>query len=234
MNGRLVLGDAMSELGKLADGSVDLVVTDPPYRLNYTSGSRTSIGFAYKWTNPLSDLSAGSRFKIHFKTWLPEVHRVLAPRSHCYVFTNDKNLETLLAESRRVGLRLHNVLVWLKNNKTPNRWYMKDAEFVAFLHKGKSFPIRDKSTPQVLRYASVPGKKKIQPTEKPVPLLEKLVANSSESGALVLDPFAGSGSTAEACERTGRRWLSCEIDRRYYARALRRLELLTASALAPS
>jgi len=126
--------DAIQSLKQLPDESIDLCVTDPPYILNKISGSSTSVGMAEKWQGLLKagDKTAGIENKIRFKDWLPELYRVMKDRSHFYVFVNDKNVQDILNESTKVGFKLHNILVWKKNNKTPNKYYMKDCEFIVF------------------------------------------------------------------------------------------------------
>ena len=72
---------------------------------------------------------------------------------------------------------------------------------------------------EILRFSGVQGVRKIHPTQKPLELLSYLIERSSNPGALVLDPFAGSGSTLKAAQLTGRRAIGIEMDAEYCQRA---------------
>lgn len=209
----------------IKDETIDLCITDPPYKLNKTTGSMTSSSKQSSWQGNLSagDKTANIDNSIKFNSWLGEVYRVLKPNSHFYVFVNDKNVQEMLNEATKVGFKLHNLLVWKKNNCTPNRWYMKNCEFVIFFRKGKSFPINNLGSSQFLEYTNVSGKNKLHPTQKPTELLDELILNSSKIGNLILDPFVGSGSTAISAINNGRMSLSYEIDEKHYKVAKNRI-----------
>ena len=126
-------------------------------------------------------------------------------------------------ESTRAGFRESNILVWVKNNACPNRYYMKNCEFVLFLYKGKAKPINDMSTKTALMIDNIRGNDKLHPTEKPVKLLAAFVNNSTNKGDIVLDPFMGSGSTGVATIQEGREFVGIEIASQYYDIANERL-----------
>lgn len=221
-------GDFRDLIKNIEDNSIDLVVTDPPYKLNKTTGSSTSSSMAEKWKGNLrsGDKNANILNSIKFEEWVGEVYRVLREDTHCYIFTNDKNLNDLINECLKVGFKLHNILIWKKNNKTPNRWYMKNCEFIVFLHKGKSIPINNKSSSQMLEYENISGKSKVHPTEKPVDILKEIIANSIfDTNGKVLDPFMGSGSTGVACKILGvDNFIGFELDENYFKIAKERIE----------
>jgi hypothetical protein len=119
-----------------------------------------------------------------------------------------------MKEIESAGFQLHNLLIWKKNNATPNRWYMKNAEYIIFARKGRAKPIRYMGSKTVLEFDNV--KNKTHPTEKPVSLLEHLILNSTLPNQVVLDPFGGSGSIIEACVINQRDVIAFEIDPDYY------------------
>jgi site-specific DNA-methyltransferase (adenine-specific) len=220
-------GDVKDFIKNIPSNSIDLIVTDPPYKLNKTTGSSTSSSMESKWQGNLKagDKNANIQNTIKFKEWLLDAYRVLKDNSHCYIFTNDKNLNDLINEALKVGFKLHNILVWKKNNKTPNRWYMKNCEFIVFLHKGKSIPINNKSSCQLLDYNNINGKHKLHPTEKPVDMLKELILNSVfDENSVVLDMFMGSGSTGVACKELGIRFIGFEIDENHFNVAKNRIK----------
>jgi len=216
---------ALNGLAALADSSIDLIVTDPPYPV--ISGGNTPQPNNLMHRRPAGMLSAndGKIFThndIAFRDYLPHLFRVLKSPGHMYLMVNFLNLEEAMAEIRRAGFGIHNLLVWKKNNATPNRWYMKNAEYVIFARKGAAKAINDKGSKTVHEFDNLTGNK-THPTEKPVALLMHYIDNSSQPGDLVLDPFAGSGSCAEACYNLGRRFVGFEIDEQYYGVAKARV-----------
>lgn len=136
--------------------------------------------------------------------------------------TNLLNLEHYMSEIRKAGFEIHNLLIWEKNNATPNRWYMKNCEYIIFARKGAAKPINDCGTKTVIQVNNI--KNRIHPTEKPIELLEIFIKNSSNPGDLILDPFGGSMSTALAAIKTGRKAISFEIDTKYFEAGKERLE----------
>jgi len=161
--------------------------------------------------------------KLKISDWMPELYRVLKEGSHCYIFTNVLNFEEMLAESKKAGFKLHNLLVWEKNNCTPSQFYMKNCEYILFLRKGKAKWINDiGGSKTVHKFNNIIGNKK-HPCEKPVDLLKLYIANSSIEGNVILDPFAGSGSTLFATMGLKRNYIGFEIDAEYCEIAKNRL-----------
>ena len=220
--------DVLEELSLIPDEYFDMAIIDPPYILNKTTGGISKTGIVDKWQGNIkgSDRKASILNDIKFEKWLPEVYRVLKDNSHCYIWTNDKNLADLQKEAEKVGFRLHNILIWKKNNCTPNRWYMKTCEFILFLYKGKAKPINNKGSSQFFVYKNKNGKEKLHPTEKPVDLIKELIYNSSNENDIVLDCFMGCGSTGVACLETNRRFYGIELDEKYFQIAKQRIGLI--------
>lgn len=219
------LCDALKKLDILKEKSIDLAIIDPPYKLNKTTGGLSNSGFSDRWQGNIkgSNKYVFENNNISFEDWLPKVYRVLKENSHCYIWVNDKNLSDLQKAAEKVGFKLHNILVWKKNNLTPNRWYMKNCEFILFLYKGKAKSIKNMSCSQFFECKNKLGRDKLHPTEKPIQILEELILNSSEENDFVLDCFMGSGSTGVACLRTKRNFLGFEIDENYYNIATKNL-----------
>ena len=166
----------------------------------------------------------GFNLDIRFSEWLPSVYRVLKESGHCYIFCNDKNIQELLNEATKVGFKESNILIWVKNNACPNRYYMKNCEFILFLYKGKAKPINNMGDKCAVECRNINGKDKLHPTEKPVRLLEKYITNSTNENDVVLDLFMGSGSTGVACINTNRKFIGIELSEKYYNVAKGRIE----------
>lgn len=229
---KIYLGDALELFKQIPDGSIDCIVTDPPYpTINGGSGGKDSSSTVNRPTGILSK-NDGKIFKnnsIDIANWLPECYRVLKANAHIYIMTNFLNLEYYMKVVREVGFDIHNLLIWEKNNATPNRWYMKNCEYIIFARKGEAFPINFCGTKTVLQIKNV--KNKTHPTEKPVELMEILVNNSSQPKEIVLDPFCGTGATLVASLKNGRQYIGFEIDEEYYTIAKNRVENFDASQI---
>lgn len=220
---KLYQGDCLEVMKDIEDGSVDLVVTDPPYK-TITGGDSNGANSE----RPKGMLRGNRKLfkyqKMNTSDWIPEIYRALKEGSHCYIFTNSLNLQEMLNEATKVGFKLHNLLVWEKNNCTPSQYYMKNCEYVLFLRKGKAKWINNiGDSKTVHKFDNIIGNK-LHPTEKPVDLLEYYVLNSSEPNDIVFDPFMGSGSTGVAALNTNRDFIGIELDEGYFNIAQNRIE----------
>lgn len=219
---KIINKDCLIALKEFQDESIDLVVTDPPYKL--VQGGCTNHAVKLKGAE-VDELKTGEVFKnnsLKFSEWIPEVHRVLKKNTHCYIMCNDRNLQELLNEGVKAGFKLLNVLVWGKSKHSPNRYYLKNCEFIVMFRKGNAKNINNMGTKQLLLFDNVSNKS--HPSEKPVDLMKVLVENSSNKGEVVLDPFMGSGSTCIACALLHRNFIGIEKDLKYFKVAKERLK----------
>jgi site-specific DNA-methyltransferase (adenine-specific) len=228
----LINGDCLVELNKLSDNSVDLVLIDPPYKI--ITGGCTNIrrideaGGIFNKRNKFTKEAAksGKLFKhneIKFKDWLPDIFRVLKQKTHCYIMINDRNMNEILNEAEKVGFKIQNILVWSKKTHTPNRYYLKNCEFIVMFRKGKAKNINNMGTKTIIEVNNIKKGTKTHPTEKPVDLLKILIENSTNKNDLVLDCFMGSGSCAVASNETERDFIGIELDEEYFNVANKRI-----------
>lgn len=203
---QLYNGDCLEVMKGIPDNSVNMILTDPPYK-TITGGDSNGANSE----RPKGMLQGNRKlFKhqnIKISLWMPEIYRILKEESHCYVFTNSLNLQEMMNEATNAGFKTHNLLVWEKNNCTPSQFYMKNCEYVLFLRKGKAKWINNiGDSKTVHQFNNIIGNKS-HPTEKPVDLLKYYILNSSEPNDVVCDPFMGSGSTGVACVNTNRNFI---------------------------
>lgn len=219
--GRFFEGDCFDVMRDLPDSSVDLIATDPPYR---TISGGTGSTVAQQWSQSILRNNDGKIFQhndVKIGAYMREFFRLLKPGSHCYVMINNLNLRELLNEAEAAGFGFHNMLVWVKNNCTPNRWYMKNLEYTCFFYKKPAKRIVNASSKQTFFADNI--RNKLHPTEKPVALFEHYIENSTNPDAIVLDPFAGSGAMPLAAQQTGRRWIAIEKDAAFATVAAQRI-----------
>ena len=216
--------DCRNVLRSLDDESIDLIVTDPPYRMTSRGGVGTTGGML------LNDVvNSGKVFDniIDVSEYAAEFYRLLKDSSHLYVMCNNINLINFLNEFEKVGFHFIKSLIWDKMNKIMGTYYMSQFEYILFFRKGRGKPINNCGTSDII---SIKNNKKLgvndKPlhiTEKPVELMEILVKNSSNDGDIVLDPFVGIGATAIACKHLNRNFIGCEIDKNYFDVSQQRL-----------
>ena len=220
MTYKLFHGDCLEVMKDIPDGSVDLIVTDPPYKTTSRGSSGGTGGILKEEIN-----KRGKVFKhndIEFNEWLPELYRVLKDTGHAYIMSNNKNLKNMLMEIENVGFNIYKTLIWAKNSPITNMYYMDSHEYIIFCRKGKAKKINNCGTKSVLNVDN--PRNKVHPTEKPVELMEVLITNSSQEGDLVLDTFMGSGTTGVSCLNTNRNFIGIELDETYFNIAKERIE----------
>ncbi len=210
--------DAVSWLRGIDDESVDLVVTDPPYEslekhraIGTTTRLKVSKGSSNEWFG----IFPNSRFPELFT----ELYRVMAKNSHLYLFCDQETAFVAKPLGEAAGFKFWKPLVWDKQSIGMGYHYRARYEFVLFFEKGKK-RLHDLGVADVL---SCPRVRNGYPTEKPVPLLQTLISQSSMPGDLVLDPFMGSGSSGVAAARCFRRFCGNDISAKAVALARSRL-----------
>lgn len=221
----MVQGDCIDYLKNLKDNSIDLIVTDPPYKVTSRGNTGNTGGMLKK-----KIFSAGKVFtynNIDCAEYAPEFFRVLKDGGHCYVMTNHVNLIKMLNTFTNYGFHFIKCLIWDKRNKIMGHYYMSQFEYIMFFRKGKGVKINNCGTSDILSFPNKKTKdengKNLHDTEKNVDLMEVLVNNSSQEGEIVLDPFMGIGSTGIAAVRNNRRFIGIEIDEKYYNIAVQRI-----------
>ena len=146
----------------------------------------------------------------------------LLERSNAYVMANSRHVSKAQQVFEAGGFKHHEVLTWRKGSATRQPFYMRDQEFTHFLWKGKARYINDGGAKASFYCPppSIDGHKTIKPTA----LMALYVLQSSQPGQLVLDPFAGSGTTLLAALAFGRRAIGVEIDPAFFDLACARVE----------
>ena len=220
----IACSDCLDFLRKLPDNSIDLVVSDPPYEIQ-TRGAGMYKAADKGYVAELDEMKDGFSEEV-----LVELCRVMK-KINIYLFCSQKQIIPLLNFFVRDRACNYNLLTWHKSNPIPacGNKYITDTEFIMFFRERgvRIFGSAQTKKTYYVTPLNVADKRKYgHPTVKPVEIVENLILNSCPSGGVVLDPFAGSGTTAEAAIRTGNNYLCCEINPRWVAVAENRLALL--------
>lgn len=197
--------DAVEFLRSLPPDSVNLIVTDIAYE---SLEKYRAVGTTTRLKK--SKASSNEWFPIFPNARIPELFhecfRVLKRNSHFYFFSDAETMFVAKPMGEQAGFTFWKPIVWDYGVIGMGYHYRARHQFILFFEKGKR-RIRDLGVPDVLCHRRVLGG---YPTEKPRPLLEELVTQSSDNREIVLDPFMGSGSTGMAALGLGRRFIGCD------------------------
>ena len=192
----LVHGDCMEVLPKIADKSIDLVLTDPPYGINYGK-------------------VVGDENLDTFLNFIPLAFRVLRNDKFFITYCSPKFIYEVIGKAKEVGFEY----LWIGFNYYPNMFKQKPQPLGynrhdTFLIFGKGEPKKSAFMKDVIHIVMDKNKPK-HPHEKPIKAIEKLIKCASNEGDTVLDPFLGSGTTMHACLELNRNCIGVEINPKY-------------------
>ena len=226
----LIYGDCIEELKKIPNGSIDLIVTDPPYEFRKEDNGGGGMLNTRKYDKEIHT-KLGSVNKLDCGitlNFLESTKRLFKKGYNAVYFCNQHQLNMYISFAEKNKYRF-NILVWHKTNPIPlcNNKYLDDLEFQIQI-KSKDYKILgDYSTKSKCYTSQINKKDKLlynHPTIKPLELVEKLIINHSIENNTVLDCFMGSGTTGVACKELNRSFIGIEIDKEYYEIAKRRIE----------
>lgn len=245
---RLVWGDCLEVLGDLPDESIDMIFADPPYNLS-NDGFTCHAGRAVSVNKGDWDKSRGleTDFEFH-RLWISACRRVLKPNGTLWISGTYHSIYACGFALQLAGYHVLNDIAWFKPNASPNlsaRYFTASHETLIWARKQKkakhtfnyklmregSWPIDALKKPgkQMRSVWSIPTPRQEEkrygkhPTQKPEALLERVVLASTNEDEMVLDPFAGSGTTGVAAVRHGRRFIGIDMEKEYLEVAKKRL-----------
>ncbi|MNL22485.1 Modification methylase RsrI [compost metagenome] len=242
---RLYQEDVLEGISKIPDGSIDLVVADPPYGLGKDYGND-------------SDRLSGQAYLEWSERWMDAIVPKIAPRGSLYLFCTWQYSPELFVMLKQ-RLTMINEIIW--DRRVPSmggttRKYSSVHDNIGFFARQRDYyfdldPVRipyDAETKKARSRPRFEGKKWLEvgynpkdlwsvsrihrqdperadhPTQKPLEIVERMVLSSCPPGGLVLDPFTGSGTTAVACVRHGRRFVGYEMNPEYAQLVRQRVE----------
>ncbi len=246
----VVLGDAIEVMASMPDASVDLVFADPPYNLqlggDLTRPDNSNVdGVDADW-DKFEDFASYDTFS---RAWLKEAHRILKPNGALWTIGSYHNIFRVGAAVQDIGYWILNDVVWVKTNPMPNFRGTR----LTNAHETLIWAAKSKDAKYTFNYAALKTSNddlqmrsdwlmpictgaerlkgadgaKTHPTQKPESLLHRILVATTNPGDVVLDPFAGSGTTGAVAKRLGRRFIGIERDRDYADAARRRIAAAT-------
>ena len=209
---QVILQDCIEGMRALPDECVDLIVSDPPYLINYESNHRKDK--THDFCSPIQNDDNPDLITDYMK----ECYRILKQDKACYVFCSSKTLDFFKNAAQDARFRLKNTIIWVKNNWTAGdlkAQFGQQYEPCLLLNKGRA-EINGKRLTDVWTFDRVSGPKQVHQNQKPVPLIAQCIEKHSQPGDIVFDGFMGSGTTAVAARQMGRRFLGFEIEPKYF------------------
>jgi DNA modification methylase len=199
-------GDCVDVMAHMPQQCVDFVLTDPPYLVNYRdrSGRRVANDDNDAWLRPA----------------FRQIHRVLKPNCLALSFYGWDKADIFITAWRAAGFEIVGHVVFRKNYASRTRYLGYRHESAYLLSKGRP-PLPATPVPDVLDFPY--SGNRLHPTQKPVEPLKTLIGAFTHPGAVVTDPFCGSGSTLVAARQMGRRFIGIDLDPAHHRTARQRL-----------
>lgn len=215
---KLINGDCIVEMRHLETGSADSVVTDPPYGIDYQSARRIDK------STRLAKIANDGQPYVWF---LPEAFRVLRDGGCLVCFCRWDVQEAFRQAIEWAGFEVKSQVIWDRGAHGMgdlNASFSPQHDVIWFATKGK-FAFPGKRPSSIVPTMRLGGEALLHPNQKPVELMAYLIRSVTPPGGLVVEPFAGSGSTLVAAVRDGFRVVGYEVDPAHYQTALGRLDV---------
>ena len=213
-------GDCLELMKDMPDGSIDLIVTDPPYLIKYKTNRRKN-----KTHDFCSEILNDDNYAL-ISNYIKECYRILKDNTAMYMFCNCDRVDYFKQELEKTGFKIKNMIIWVKNNWTAGdlkAQFGKQYEIIFLVNKGRKY-FNGKRITDVWNFDRVSGNKQVHQNQKPVDLLEQCILKHSKENDIVFDGFMGVGSTGVACLNTNRNFIGIELDEKYFNIAKERIE----------
>jgi len=212
--------DCLVGMRDIPDKSIDMVLIDPPYLMNYKSNRRVK---SKKFEHIINDKDSQEVIRES----LFQINRVMKDNTSIFMFCSWHHIDFFKVEFEKY-FKLKNIIVWEKNNHGTGDLkgaYAPKHEFVLFGGKGRNTNRRNRRA-DIVKYDKVSSKRLLHPTEKNLKMVSDFIEDYSNGNDIVLDCFMGSGTTAIACINTNRNYIGYELDETYFNIANQRIKNL--------
>ncbi len=227
-------GDTLEKLKEIPDESIDLVLTDPPYKIsqknkiyrNYRSGKRADISFDYgKWDYDFDPIP-----------FLEETKRVLKQYGQWIIFCAEQQIG-IYRKWFEDNAHFKQIIIWEKLNPLPQFrkcGYRQATEMIMWAYKNKPHKkdqhfnfLTQEEMKNIFRFPICGGNERTNhPTQKPLNLIIELLKRHSFKNDIVLDCYLGSGTTAVAAKKLGRKYVGIELNKEYISTAKKRIKAI--------
>lgn len=216
---KLYQGDCIQIMrDNIANESIDLIVTDPPYLINYASGRR-------KYDDKFDYVIQNDNNPELIIDYIKECYRIMKQDTAMYMFCSFDKVDFFKQELEKY-FNVKNMIIWVKDSHTMGdleAQFGKQYEIIFLVNKGRK-KINGERLTDVWSFSKVKGNYQRHQNQKPVALIEQCITKHSNVGDVVFDGFMGSGTTGVACKNLDRDFIGVEIEPQYYEMAKKRIE----------
>ena len=216
---RIYNEDCLEGMERIPDGSVDLIVTDPPYLINYKTGHRKDKAHRF------NDVILNDDNEQLITDYVKECYRILKEDSAMYLFCSSHKVDFFKRELEKEFI-IKNMIIWVKNNHTAGDLesaFGRKYEIVFLVNKGQRKFNGERLT-DIWEFPRVSGDGQLHQNQKPIELIKRCIEKHSNVGDVVFDGFMGSGTTAAAALDTNRNYIGFELDEYYFKVAEKRIK----------
>lgn len=205
--------DCLKIMDNIPENSIDCIITDPPYCINYKTNRR--LDKSHKFCHSIQNDDS----KQFLHSYIQKCYKILKNNSALFMFCSSHKVELFLTELKSCGFNWKNTIVWVKNNWTAGDLKAglgKQYENIILVHKGRCLRKNNYRYSDVWNFDGFQGKVQFHANQKPVDLLKRCIELYTSEGDVVFDGCMGSGSTGVACKEMNRDFIGCEIDEEYF------------------
>lgn len=212
----------------LSDNTIDLILTDPPYAISRKTGFAELGKNSIKRFGVNMDFGSWDQTEIDISILSTQMYRTLKKGGTAIVFYDLWKITYLANAMIDVGFKMIRLIIWQKTNPVPlnsHRSYLTNSREVAVVGVKSGKPVFNSEYDNgIYFYPIFHSKTRMHPTQKPIELFVDLINKHSLPKQLVVDPFLGSGTTAEAALCAGRNFSGCDISKEYVKMAQTRVD----------
>ena len=211
--------DCLEGMERIPDNSIDLIVTDPPYLINYKTGRRKDKEHRF------NEVILNDDNEDLIKEYIKECYRILKDNSAMYMFCSSQKVEVFKMELEKY-FTIKNMIIWVKNNHTAGDLkasFGRKYEILFLVNKGRK-KFNGKRLTDIWEFPRVSGNNQIHQNQKPIELIEQCIEKHSDEHDIIFDGFMGSGTTAIACINTNRNYIGFELDKEYHEFSIERIK----------
>jgi len=210
--------DCIEGMKQIQDESVDLVVTDPPYLIEYKTNHRKDKSHEF-----CSEIKNDNNPQL-IKDYIKECHRIMKQDTAMYMFCSCDKVDFFKQELEKY-FTVKNMIIWMKNNWTAGdleAQFGKQYEIIFLVNKGRKL-FNGKRITDIWKYDRVSSDNQFHQNEKPFKLIQQCIKKHSNDGDIVFDGFLGSCTTAVASKQLNRKYIGFELEQKYIEIGKKRL-----------
>lgn len=221
---RIFNDDCLNIMKRIKSQSIDLIVTDPPYLINYKTCHRKDK------THQFCTVIQNDNNPELITNYIKQCYRIMKNDTAMYMFCNCDKVDFFKQQLQKY-FKMKNMIIWVKNNWTAGdlkAQFGKQYQIIFLVNKGRKC-FNGKRHTDVWMFDRVVGKNQLHQNQKPTQLLDRCILSHSNQNDIVFDGFMGSGSTIISCIQNNRKYIGVQLDENYFNIAKERIEKINVT-----